>query len=703
MLGFNLQDLFGSTIAMTLFPIVSMVPGYIIGWAFDLFNFRKRSFIAKYLISIVLSNATMPIFAYLVSRFFSINFLVILLTVTTCIALIIHIASLVTTKNRLSLLSFTKKYAFLLVGLWVVFSLLLLVDIQIGSKLYFANVSNDYTTRIAIINAISRTGVPPINPSYFPGHPEKLTYLYYYWYILPSIIDLIGGSLVNSRQAMTAGTIWGGIVLIAITALYLRLRNQQHSDSNWRVSVIGIQLLLVGGLDFIPVVAIELSRRITLGHMVLEGTVYNWNMPIVSWLNAITWVPNHISAAVQCITAMLALLTVNESDHKQLITSGVLAGICFASAFGTSTWVTLVFAIAWILWAFVLLITKSQKKLFWVMVGAGLLGMGLSIPFASGLINRTTGGSTTILPIAFFVRPFSLVQFLVTEKLQAWANLFFLPVNYLMELGLFFVLGLYRLQHDKYFGKSNHRFIVAETILLAVVAVMLSFMYSTVEGINDLGIRGWLLGQFVLLVWATDVIQKWLENKSPTPRNIFRVIGKQPQIGKAVLALLVIGLLTTFLEAFLTRTWPMLVDWNVAGFPNTLSPDTNFGIRNYDAKLAYEYINTHLPVAATIQYNPDISLDRPSGLYGERQVVISDRTAYGVSATTFQTMQNGVATIFELDTTWEEIDKTCKQYSVDALVINDLDPLWKRLPELEIQRTPLYQNQYYSVVACGNR
>ena len=232
---------------------------------------------------------------------------------------------------------------------------------------------------------------------------------------------------------------------------------------------------------------------------------------------------------------------------------------------------------------------------------------------------------------------------------------------------------------------------------------MLSFVYSTVEQINDLGIRGWLLGQFVLLVWATDAIQKWLENKSPTPKNIFSTIGKQPQIGKALQALLVIGLLTTSLEAFLTRMWPIIVDWNIAGFPNTLSPDTNFGSRNYDAKLAYEYINTHLPTTAIIQYNPNIYLDRPSGLYGERQIAISDRTAYGIPTTTFQAMQNDVATIFQFDTTWEAIDKKCAQYSIDALVINDLDPLWQRLPELEMQRKPLYQNQYYSVVACGNR
>lgn len=500
---------------------------------------------------------------------------------------------------------------------------------------------------------------------------------------------------------MISGTTWSGICLIATIALYLRLRNPSQSNNNWRVPLIGTQLLLIGGLDSIPVLAIELSRQITLGHMVLEGTVYNWNLPITSWLNAITWVPNHISAVAQCMTAVLIILTVDENNKKQLITAGIFSGICFASAFGTSTWVTLVFASAWIIWAFFLLVKKVQKKIFWIMVGAGLLGIGLSIPFISGLLGHS-GSSATILPIAFYVRPFSLVQFLVPEKLQAWANLLFLPVNYLMELGLFFILGLYRLQYTKSFEKSNRHFVVAETILLAVVATTLSFMYSTTEGINDLGIRGWLLGQFVLLIWATDVIQKWLNNKVPTLKNIFTAIGKQPQIGKALQALLIIGLLTTSLEAFLTRTWPLLVDWNVAGFPNTLSPNSNFGARTYAAKLAYQYINIHLPATAMIQYNPDIYLDRPSGLYGERPVAISDRTSYGVPAIIYQSMQNDIATIFEFDTTWEEIDKTCIRYSIEAIVINDLDPLWNRLPGLEIQRNPVYQNQYYSVIPCGD-
>ena len=106
MLSLNIQDFFGSTIAIILFPIISLIPGYIIGWTFDLFKFRKRSQIAKYIISIVLSNAVVPIFSYLVSQFLSIYTWAIFLTAVAGIALIVHIILLVTSNKRPSLSSF---------------------------------------------------------------------------------------------------------------------------------------------------------------------------------------------------------------------------------------------------------------------------------------------------------------------------------------------------------------------------------------------------------------------------------------------------------------------------------------------------------------------------------------------------------------------------------------------------------------------
>jgi hypothetical protein len=591
-----------------------------------------------------------------------------------------------------------QKTALIFALLWVVFSFLLLLDLQVGNKLYFSTVSYDTTSRIAVINAITRTGIPPINPGYFPGHTEQLTFLYFYWYIPESLVDQLGGNLINSRQAMLAGITWTGLCLMATAALYLRIRNRDAKTA-WSKPLIGIQLLLVSGVDFIPVVILAITARKIIGHMMFNGQVESWNMPIVSWLNAVTWVPNHVAAVIQCVTAMLAILSVYEGTKKQRLAAGVLAAVAFASALGTSVWVTLVFVVVWVIWAFSLLRSKISRVLFWVMGFSSLVGAALSIPFVMGLI-KSGGTSASNFPISFFIRPFILSTLLFPEKVQPFTDLVSLPLNYFLELGFFFVLGLFWFRHRKAYENKNSHFQTAEIILLATVAIMLSFMHSTLIETNILGIRPWLLGQFVLVIWATDVIQGWLGSNPPNFSSFFKVIGYKPRIGPTIQILLLIGLLTTGLEAFSTRMWPFLVDWNVAGFPNDLSPDRNLGNRTYDARMAYDFVNK-LPTNTVAQYNPDVVLDRPSGLYGTVQFAISDRTNYGVPQDIYNAMKSGISNIFENENSWTSIDQSCNNYFINTLVVNDLDPLWKQLPTLEMERKALYQNGYYAIFHCG--
>jgi hypothetical protein len=591
-----------------------------------------------------------------------------------------------------------RKTALIFALLWVVFSFLLLLDLQVGNKLYFPTVSYDTTSRIAVINAITRTGIPPINPGYFPGHTEQLTFLYFYWYIPESLVDQLGGNLINSRQAMLAGITWTGLCLMATAALYLRMRNRDAKTA-WSKPLIGIQLLLVSGVDIIPVVILAITARKIIGHMMFNGQVESWNMPIVSWLNAVTWVPNHVAAVIQCVTAMLAILSVFEGTKKQRLAAGALAAVSFASALGTSVWVTLVFVVVWVIWAFSLLRSKSSRVLFWVMGFSSLLGAILSIPFIMGLIE-SGGTSASNFPISFFVRPFILSTLLFPEQVQPFTDLVSLPLNYFLELGFFFVLGIFWLRHRKAYENKNSHFQTAEIILLATVAIMLSFMHSTLIETNILGIRPWLLGQFVLLIWAADVIQSWLGNNTPNFSSFFKVIGYKPRIGPTIQILLLIGLLTTGLEAFSTRMWPFLVDWNIAGFPNDLSPDRNLGDRTYNARLAYDFVNK-LPTNIVAQYNPDVVLDRPSGLYGTVQFAISDRTNYGVPRDIYDVMKSGISNIFERENSWSSIDQSCNNYFINTLIVNDLDPLWNQLPILEGERKALYQNGFYAIFHCG--
>ncbi len=703
MVNFTVQDLLGSLLAFLLFPFIMLIPGYVIGWALDLFDFRSRIRLIKYLIGLVLSNAFVPILAFLIYRFTSSYFVLASLFICAGIFVFIDIFPRIRKGSiglfsRFNRISNYERMALMLGAAWVIFSMGLLLDLQIGNKLYFPTISYDTTTRIAIINAITRTGIPPINPGYFPGHPQQLTFLYYYWYIPESLVEQMGGNLINSRQAMLVGVIWTGLCLMATVALYLRLRNRRMQNA-WSKPLIGIQLLFVSGVDFIPVVVLALAARKIIGQMMFNGQIESWNMPVVSWLNAVTWVPNHIAAVTQCITAMLAILSVYEGTNKQRVVAGVLAAAAFASALGTSVWVTLVFVVVWVIWAFSLVRSKSSRPLFWFMGISGLMGFVLSIPFILGLL-KSGGTGASNFPIAFYIRPFILTTLLFPEKLQPIINLLLLPLNYFLELGFFFLMGVYWTQHRKAYEDQNRPFITAEIILLATVAFMLTFMYSTLIETNIFGIRPWLLGQFVLLVWATDVIHGWLGNNPPILSAFFKASGNKPRIGRTVQLLLLIGLLTTGLEAFSTRMWPLLVDWNVAGFPNDLSPDRNLGSRTYDARLAYEVANK-LPATVVAQYNPNVILDRPSGLYGTVQFAISDRTAYGVPHDIYQVMKTGISDIFEREDTWTSIDQSCNKYFINTLVINDLDPLWKYLPVLELERKPVYQNDYYSILQCG--
>ena len=86
--NFTLQDIFGTTLAFCLFPLVIVFPGYVFGWAFNLFEFRARLLPSRFAISLLLSVAISPIFYYLVTSWFSLN---VALIVTILIALAYYV------------------------------------------------------------------------------------------------------------------------------------------------------------------------------------------------------------------------------------------------------------------------------------------------------------------------------------------------------------------------------------------------------------------------------------------------------------------------------------------------------------------------------------------------------------------------------------------------------------------------------------
>lgn len=679
-MNFTFQDILGATLAFCLFPLVIVFPGYVVSWALDLFDFRIRQPIARLGIGIVLSFAISPIVLHLTSSLLSFNLALFTLT-GFAVAFVVHIL-----KEKPTFTSESKPPLTFILGIgmgWAIFAILSLINIQWGDQLFFSVTSYDQTTRVSIIDAMTRTGIPPINPSYYPGRPVQLTFLYYFWYILCSMIDAIGGKYVDARAALNASSAWVGIGLMTVVALYLRQRNKNRGEPAWRSEKIGIGLLAVSGLDVIPIAMLMLAT----GQIV--GSIDVWNTWIQSWVASALWVPHHLASLIAGVCAMLlAQYARGKPTSKQF---GILAvaGFGFASALGLSIYVTIVFVVFWGIWLVAIFFQKTDRSLILPMIFSGLLALILASPFLSGLLQG--GGEAGQFPIMFEIRTFLQLESFVKDfpvVVQSLIMLAMLPINYLFELGFFFIAGLYWFKiKDKKTVHANP-FYLGEIILLAIAFLIGSCLRSTLITSNDLGWRAWLPGQFVLLIWGVDV----LENLVFTSQPVFSVTKEAKKNRNLLLIFLLTGLLTSVTDAVLLRTaWPVMTGADVTR-------------KYYSARLAYNYLRDNIPADAITQNNPLSFVDRPSGLYGTHQMVISDRTAYGVPSDVFDKLVDEVAAIFITENipNWQYLDNMCRKYSIDVLIVEDGDPFWKNIPELELQRSPLYKNNYYALFNCGN-
>jgi hypothetical protein len=566
-MNFTLQDIFGSVLAFLIFPLILVFPGYVISWKFNIFNFNQRQIYARHIIALVVSVAVVPILVYLLSMLASI--LVAKLTIVVFLILYIFINIVENNRKaeyRMGRVKLTQyqKVAFFIAAGWVSFLIMSLVDLQLGNHLYYNVASYDFATRVSMVNAITRTGVPPVNPGYFPGHPANITSVYYFWYIFCSLVDQFGGRLVDSRLALIAGDAWCGLAIMSLIALYLKFRSMITGNKAWRNALIGISLLAISGLDVIPVSIDMITTRYSYGFMWPPGDLELWNTQITAWVGSLFWVPHHVAAMIAC---MMGFLLFQNSDHKapsNKLSTVIIVGLAFASAIGLSTWVAIVFSIFWGMWILILIVQKKDNVLISMMMSAGLLALIFATPFLLGILKGGTGASG--LPIAIEVRRFTpmspyLNLLLLSNFQKNILYLMLLPINYLMELGFFLVIGLLWLQQFRNKKMINNSYYMPEIILLCVVFVVCSFVRSAILSTNDLGWRGWLFGQFILLIWAIDIhelhplvagylgfIKNYLNQKIIINTKRYLVF------------LLFIGVLTSIVDVALLRFYPILVD-----------------------------------------------------------------------------------------------------------------------------------------------
>jgi hypothetical protein len=705
MQNFTAIDLVQTTLATLAFVLFLLPPGYLLGLASDAFGMRSRSAVEKILFSVAFSFAATPILAVLLTRISSYN---VTLAFFLLMALI-SVGMLVRKAPRLGeVFSGVQRTSWILLGMMLGWFLLVqfsLVDLQIGQRLYLNYVTFDHSLRVSMVEAAARGGVPPHNPFYGLGKLPVLRY-FYYWYVVCALPMRLFG--LSAKACFDASVFWSGVGLASLIPLFLK-HFCGESENLRSKSLIGIALLCVTGLDLLPYAA-QVHRY----HMLLPDMEWWDTNQVSSWLGSLLWVPHHVASLTACMVGLLVLSIIEEkTPFRDSAWAAVIAALAFASAAGLSVYVVFAFAIFVILWTFLMLVQKRFQT-FAACLASGLLALLLSWPYLQDLLSKQSGGGIAGAAdagnqFAFFaIRDYIPgMEFLRNLGIHSplLLNLAKLPMLvyvYALEFGFFALVVPLYLRRERHrpagFVRQRHM----AWMMLAVCLLTLSVLQSNTSGFNDLGWRGMLVVQFVLLLWAAPLVDEVFFRRPPAAGT-----GLQARWVKISLVwTLALGLAGTALQLALLRAYAPLADSGKIVRAEGFLGAPRFGERTYWLRAGFSQLDKLTNPGTSVQYNPIRDEVLIAHLYSTRQAVMGDEhcgSAFGGNAERcrqdlplFVTVFNGPDAVRG----WN-LDRFCADFHVNVLVATDADPVWHDRFSWVWMRPALVSNPGMRAIPCG--
>ncbi|MCU1335578.1 MAG: hypothetical protein JWO19_1159 [Bryobacterales bacterium] len=658
------DDFISTLLASALFALFAVPPGYVLGWLTGLLNFRRQTLAWRFAISVPVSISAVPVLTYWLDKLG--GPMVVWVTFAVCwIVFAGLVAADAHPQSRIPI-------AFVLLAvLWAAAAFGSLVDLPLGGDRLYASVTSwDQTYRTSVTDAITRTGFAhPVNPLGYVDGPAPLRY-HYFWFILSSLVDQAGGVWVGARHAFFASVIWCGIGLACVIGAYLRffVSHGESISSAWILK--GLLLLAVTGLDVIPTFNLAYFRHVQ--YMDMEA----WNEPVTSWLGSLLWVPHAVGALVAGVTGFLVLFHAPSLDPRQRWMTAAVAGVLLATMLGDSIYVGLVMAVFLSVWTLITFFLgwRSHTAL---LVLAGLITVILALPYLISLTGQAGGGAFLHLTVRDFrgARAFGIPTEFPRAWETYWVRLALLPFNYLLELGFFLIAGilyLCRLWHLRRFGPRQ----VASITMVFTSVLMCSFFKSGVITNNDLGWRGFLPAQFMLLIWAVELLRS-REEKWTGASRMYAVLAPTLPV------LLMIGAVSTVYSAITLR---------VAEILNDQDNEHPIGKKNFAARRIYEQLRDILPVTAVVQQNPAQENPVYWGIYANRQTAVGGRSCgieFGGTGRGCDQLYPALAAIFESGAAADQVDPLCRRLKIDVLVVTSGDPVWSVRDSWVWERNPL--------------
>ena len=703
MQNFMAEDLVGGLCAIVLFPLFLWIPGYVIGWCLNLFQFRQRTTGFRMVSSLPISIALCPSVTYLLGRFVGMPAVWAFYVAAAAVFAGLALSAWWRGARRIRFPEGTAAYIAIL-AVWLGIVLFSTIDIQIGDRLYYPTSTFDFSLRAALTHAITVSGIPPASPFIFPGHPVGLRY-HYFWLLMCSLVNQTAPQLVSARHAEMGGVFWAGVGLLALLAMCLRLFTVNPAAPLRRRLLAGTLLAGITGLDILPsLMLLSFYARGWMTFVLPSGE--SWNEYVDWFLHSSLWAPHAVAALVSELTGFLIIWHAR-TGRRRWVVSSLGAAFALASTVGISIWVAFVFAAFLIAWTLV-----CAQKRWWgqfrTLVLCGAASLVLLWPYLRDLSGpAVSGGSSPGAPeiaslVHWTVREFSLAALIRTPGMPHWERLVLvngslLPMNYLLEFGFFFLVARFKWRECRRSGRPLSPVDLACWVMLSVSALICTFLKSAVIGNNDLGWRGFLLAQFILLLWAVDLWVRRDESRSLLAGQRWLLV-----------TFIGLGIAGSMYDLAITRFYPLFADSGIVPPLDWMAPDREFGKRTYAARAAYEWIRRQTPDTATVQYNPVVARQETAALaYADRRAAAADlacNVTFGGNPQLCAPIVSRLQAIYAVPgrTVSTGLEEACRGLPVDVLVAKDTDPVWTGANAWVWREPPLFANSYFRVFGCGH-